>query len=536
MLYAAIEKVKWNPLGSGNIGAFAQIDTTNEPQFDEEGEEIANPAQALEDFRSQVFATGTLGALRYVVSGMRELPGRKSVILFSDGFRLYEEDSSGFQRTGTVLDFLKQLVEAANRASVVFYAIDPRGLQTTGMTAADNISNINAISSIMSSRSAQLKDTQDGLRFLADATGGFAVVNNNDIPGGVRRVLEDQSYYLVGYDPDSDTFDPVRRRFNKLEVKVLRKGVNVRYRSGFFNVADRDRPAENVASAADGDKRLFNALVSPFSVSGINLRLNALFGSDEKNQPFVRSLLHVDASDLKFTDEADGTKKAVFDVVAMSFGDNGQPVDRLWKTYTLSLTPERYKLLTKEGFVYHFVFPVKNAGAYQYRVAIRDHTGGKVGSASQFIDVPNVKKKKLVASSVLLENLSPAEWQAFSAGTGPRVQNDVMSDTALRRARLGSVLRYGFEIYNARLDAAKQPKLTTRIRVFRDGTMILDGQAKPVDVTGQANMQHIKVGGAIALGAQMTPGDYVLQIIITDEPPGKKPVVATQFVQFEVVE
>jgi VWFA-related protein len=538
MLYAAIEKVKWNPLGTGKIGAFAPVDPINEALLndsDETAEMMAEAMQNLEEFRGSVFATGTLGALRYIVTGMSELPGRKSVILFSDGFRLFEQDRQGFQSTGTVMGFMRQLVETANRASVVFYTIDPRGLVYTGATAADSITSPTSLNNLMSSRSAELKDTQDGPRFLAAATGGFAVVNNNDIPGGVRRVMEDQSYYLVGYDPDSDTFDPVRRRFNKLEVKVLRKGLNVRYRSGFFNVADRERPAENVAAAGDPNQWLFNALVSPFSVSGINLRLNALFGSDEKNLPFVRSLLHVDASDLKFTDEADGKKKAVFDVVAMSFGDNGQPVDRLWKTYTLNLTPERYKLMTKEGFVYHFVFPVKNAGAYQYRVAIRDHQGGKVGSASQFIDVPNVKKKKLTTSSILLENLSAAEWQAFSASTGPREQNDVMADTALRRARLGSVLRYGFEIYNARLDSAKQPKLTTRVRVFRDGKMILDGEAKPVDLVGQADMQHIKVGGAIALGAQMTPGDYVLQIVVTDQPAGKKPVITTQFVQFEVI-
>jgi hypothetical protein len=59
------------------------------------------------------------------------------------------------------------------------------------------------------------------------------------------------------------------------------------------------------AGAARNSSRL------AFAVSGIDLRLNALFGSDAKKGAFVRSLLHINAGDLKFTDEKDGSKKAV---------------------------------------------------------------------------------------------------------------------------------------------------------------------------------------------------------------------------------
>ena len=104
---------------------------------------------------------------------------------------------------------------------------------------------------------------------------------------------------------------------------MLRKGVNVRYRSGFFNVADRPRAPTTVAAGTTREQQISSALVSPFAITGITLRLNALFGSDDKNQPFVRSLLHVDASDLKFTEKADGTKEASFDVLAVSFATTG---------------------------------------------------------------------------------------------------------------------------------------------------------------------------------------------------------------------
>lgn len=544
VLYAAIEKVKWNAMGSGGISAFAPIDSspTALEQTENEEEPLTSEGESLDSFRNRVFATGTLGALRYIINGMNELPGRKSVILFSHGFRMMETDDEGTIRgRSIVFDFMKVLVDQANRSSVTFYTIDPRGLQYTGLTAADNTSGMSTqqIFAATTARSRELSDTQDGLKYLARETGGFAVVNNNDISGGVRRVIEDHSYYLVGYDPDTDTFDPVKRRFNNLEVKVLRPGVNVRYRSGFFNVATREvntAQPNAVAPTKTPVAQIVNALVSPFAVSGINLRLNALFGSDAKTGAYVRSVLHVDTADMKFTDESNGDKKMTFDVLAMSFGDNGQVIESLGKTYTLRLSLDGYKQMTDRGFIYHFMFPVKKPGAYQYRVALRDTNGGRIGSASQFIEVPNLKRKRLSLSSVVIENISVGDWNLMNAGKPTQVNRDPMRDTALRLVNLNSVLRYGFEIYNAKLDAAKLPKLNTRIRVFRDGKIILDGKQTPLDLKGQTDMTRIKTSGAISIGSQMLPGDYVLQIVVTDELADKKKQIATQFIQFEVVE
>ncbi len=110
-----------------------------------------------------------------------------------------------------------------------------------------------------------------------------------------------------------------------------------------------------------------------------------------------------------------------------------------------------------------------------------------------------------------------------------------MTDTALRRVKIGSVLRYGYEIYNAKLNASKQPAVETRIRVFRDGKLILDGKQTPLNLTGQTDMQHLKAAGAVAIGEKLTPGDYILQIIVTDPLAKTNQQIATQFVQFEVV-
>jgi VWFA-related protein len=430
-LYAAIERIRWNPAGTGNVGAFAPIQSsgaTGESSSSSSGDDDGTDADegggsgstetGFNNFRESVFAVGTLGALRFIIGGMQQLPGRKSVMLLSDGFKLFETEAGGATASSRVLDYLKRLVDLANRSSVVVYTLDPRGLQTTGIKAEDDVSGLSGdqIEEQLSSRRAQLFDTQEGLTYLARETGGFPIINNNDLSGGIRRILDDQSYYLVGYQPDESTFDAKNARFNRLQIKVNRKDVRVRYRSGFFGVSDEQakKPEQNLTP----QQQITNALTSPFATGSIALRLNALFGNDAKDGSFVRSLLHVNAKDLKFTDAANGVKKAVFDVVAVSYGDNGLVADQISRTYTLEVKPDRYKKILEEGFVYFFTFPVKKPGAYQLRVAVRDEQqAASLGSANQFIEVPNLKRQRLTVSGIVLENLTAEQWQKFQGAT-----------------------------------------------------------------------------------------------------------------------
>ncbi len=549
-LYAAIEKVRWNSLGAGGTGAFAPMEATllerskslgaevSDEQLEAEKDSLRNSNQ----FREDLFATGTLGAINYIVRGMRNLPGRKSIMLLSDGFQLFSETTGGFKESTRVLESLRQLIDLANRSSVIVYTMDARGLATTGMTAQDNTSGLSTeqVGEKLSERRDKLFDTQAGLVYLARETGGFPIINNNNLSGGIRKILDDQSYYLIGYQPDTETFDPKTRRFNRLEIKVKRKDTSVRYRSGFFGVSDEQiRKPDNLTA----QQQIMNALSSPFAAGGISLHLNALFGNDAKQGTFVRSLLHVDSKDLKFTDEANNVKKAVFDVLAVNFGDNGVPIDQISQTYTLTLKADQYQNFLKEGFVYQFTFPIKKPGAYQMRVAVRDHESEQVGSAGQFIEVPNLKKERLTLSGIVLENMTPAQFQKIQQAETPNAKadekilsTDPMSDTALRNFKRGTIIRYGFEVYNAKLTGAGQPQLQMQTRIFRDGKPFFEGKPKPLDLAGQTVFQAIKSTAAINLGAGMQPGEYILQVIVTDNLAKEKRKVATQLVQFEIVQ
>ncbi|MDQ3064310.1 MAG: VWA domain-containing protein [Acidobacteriota bacterium] len=549
-LYAAIENVKWNSLGRGGIGAFTPLEATpleqsqaagNTTVTQEDLEEERKQLQDFNDFREDVFSVGTLGAINFVVKGMNDLPGRKSIMLFSDGFAICSPENP--DRCARIIDSVRKLTDLSNRAAVSIYSFDARGLLTTGITAQDNTSGVSAerIQNLSSTRSGEILDKQEGLAYLASETGGRTFFNSNDINRGLEKALEDQrGYYLIGYQPDTDTFDAKTRRFNKLKIEVNRKDVNVRYRSGFFGVTDEQIKKPSNQTAA---QQIYTALNSPFAASGIALRLNTLFGNDKQQGSFVRSVLHVNAKDLKFVDEAGGNKKAVFDVLAISFGEGGAIIDQISKTYTINVRGDAYQKLVNEGFVYYFTFPVKKPGAYQYRVAIRDGASEKIGSANQFIEVPNLKKARLTISGIILENLTFAQWQKFNdsasrttaSGNSASSETNSMSDTALRRFKRETILRYGFEIYNAKLDASQKLNLTTQMRIFRDGKLIFEGKKAPLELLEQTDLQRAISAGALSLGTDMAAGDYVLQVIVTDNLAKEKRRTGTQFVQFEIV-
>jgi VWFA-related protein len=532
-LHAAIERVKFYLSGRSGIGAFAPIQP---PTPGERGAEIDAANEELDQFREDVFAVGTLGAVNYVVQGLRELPGRKSVLLISDGLRIYSRDDP--TRNYRTLQRLQRLIDEAGRASVVIYTMNATGLQTLGITAADDVSgrDMEQLHDALSRRRNAAFETQEGLDVLARETGGIAIKNSNDLSSGIRRVLEDQrGYYLIGYRPDQSTFDTRngRRKFHRLSLKIKRPGkFNVRMRQGFLGITDDERPKPRSLA-----QQLLNALVSPFGATGVHLRLTSLFGNDVRAGSFMRSLLHIDANDLTFTKEADGLYKTMIDVAAITFGDNGVPIEQLGKTYQMRISESEHKRILREGLVYYVTVPIKKPGAYQLRMSLRDSASERIGSASQFIDAPDIKKKRLALSGIIVRAKSPLQDGALASTAGEgREEGSAQASAAVRQFKPGMVIEYAFFTYNAKLDkASSQPQVITQIKLFRDGKEIFSGKEIPYDSSSQIDLQRLPTGGALQLGSNMELGDYVLQVIVTDLLADKKHRNATQWMDFQIV-
>src|SRR5262249_49569015 len=158
------------------------------------------------------------------------------------------------------------------------------------------------------------------------------------------------------------------RRFHRINVRVKGAGLHVRSRTGFLGVADE----EMAPGPSDPVQRMLVALSSPFASGALSLKLTSLFGHDLQKGSFMRSLLQINPKELTFQDAPDGSKKASFDVIAMTFGDNGRVIDQSGRTYNISIAPDKLKNALNKGLVYTINVPVKKPGAYQLRIAVRD--------------------------------------------------------------------------------------------------------------------------------------------------------------------
>ena len=168
-LWNATTRSAMDPIDGSMLGGQSEIDATLE----------------------RTFAINALNRIFDVINAVHELPGRKTIVLVSEGFAMFGPGDYH----SLIRDAMQRLVDRANRAGVVVYAVDPRGLVFTGLSAADNPNSMRAALDAMALRNAALRETQDGLRFVAGETGGFAVVNNNDLRAALGRVMADQSGY-----------------------------------------------------------------------------------------------------------------------------------------------------------------------------------------------------------------------------------------------------------------------------------------------------------------------------------------------------
>jgi VWFA-related protein len=560
LLYRAIEGVSWNPRGRGTIGSFAPImdDPLNRPvrttgdaegdggggrQMREDEKALAEDARQsemsaaeLRETREQAFTVGALGALGFLMRAMGGLPGRKSVLLFSEGFTIYDPNDPG--KNLRLREELRRLVDLANRNAVVVYPIDPRGVTVTAMTAEDATGGQSAqsVRGSMDLRRASYGDSQDPLHYMAQGTGGFFVRNRNDLGKGVQSVLDDQKgYYLIGFRPDESVFEPEKggRRFNELKVKVKRPGMQVRARSGFLGVTEEE--AKSVRSTPL--RQLVGALASPFAAGDVPVRLTSLFVGDAAHGLSVNSLMHIDMSNVRFTEEADGWQKAVIDLFAITFGEGGEMVDVVNRTETVHARAEALESVRSDGLVYTMRVPVKKPGAYQLRIAVRDVADEKLGSASQYVEVPDLKKNRLALSGVVIQAREfAAANPGIAAGQGEVNNLDPMGNPAVRRFRQGMEVSYYFNIYNARLDRSTGlPRLQMRMRLFRDGRQIYAGPPVAFDPGKQADMKNLQSGTRLGLDAGFVPGEYLLQVVVTDLLAPEKQSTATQWTDFEIV-
>ena len=477
----------------------------------------------------------TLASLRYILGAMGQLPGRKSMVLLSDSMPSDSKDDllgndgpeSSFGDDGkyaqtNYVQSLNRIAEKAIRSSVVIYSVDTQGLAYTGATAADYFPATIAgstsqlghqMEALLTTRRALLDMRRAGAELLSFETGGFQVRDSNDFQ--FSRIVEDQNgYYLIGYRPTEETFN---RSFHKIKAKVKGSGMTLRTRSGFYGVSEEDAASAQPSSAAG----INLALASPFVAQDFEVNLASFFTDDKTTGSVVRSFVYIPVNDLEF-ENVDGRRRGSVELHGVIFGENGVVVEQRSRSGNLSLSEGEYRYAVRNGIALRLDMPVKRPGSYQVRVVARDKASSKIGSAGQFVVVPDLNKKKIEVSGIVLGTAA-----RFS---GPDV-SQIIETPGMRRFELNSDLHFAFVVYNA----MSANSLVMEARLFRDGKKIYSGLPAPIVVGNQPDPNRLFVNGAVRLGQDLAVGNYYLQIVITDRSAKNKASEVVQWIDFEVI-
>jgi VWFA-related protein len=478
---------------------------------------------------------GTLGVIRYALSGLEKAPGRKTMFFMSDGLALRNRQN---RRLDTA-DVMRDLTEAANRAAVVIHTFDLRAGDIPGFVEAkDEVlaeADFNVTEPISDRRRQDATRARDGLETLAYETGGEFHRGTDRPDATMAKVLRQGSeYYLLAFEPDEGTFK--NKKFNRIEVKVNRPELKVAYRSGFIGVPDA--PAQQVKRKS-GDSELYEAIAAPLPRPGLNLALSASFGNSAAAGNYVRAFFHLDGRELVFTEESKGQRKAVFDVVAVTMDEKNVVIDEFTRTHTLKFDAATADRINRDGLIYTTDIPIKKSGNYNFRVAVRDANSKLIGTAAQVVQIPDLKRSDIFLSGL---TVSAADQTGKFETVGPTTVETAItlptssSVPAIRRFQRGSVIAYAYSIYNSRKDPATgKPKLAVTVNLYKDGELVVEGAPNVVQMDAQSDWSRAADYGYMRLNAQAAPGEYALQVIVRDLLGGKNSVTS-QWVDLEIID
>jgi hypothetical protein len=266
----------------------------------------------------------------------------------------------------------------------------------------------------------------------------------------------------------------------------------------------------------------------------------------------MRSTLYVDVSGFAFKPDAEGWQTASMEVLAMTFSETGQEIEKMARAETLQAKGATYQRLLRSGLVYSFDIPVKKPGSYQLRIAVRDPATDRIGTATQLIEIPDLSKGRLALSGIYARGADaskPAGADAASADSvgllsaPPKIgggdnaldETGAQPNAAARRLRQGMALDYSYVIFNARRGSDNQPRLKIQLRLFRDGQQVWIKDAPQPDASKQTDATRLVATGRLEITPEMQPGEYVLQVVVTDTISGNQTSTASQWIDFEVV-
>jgi VWFA-related protein len=490
----------------------------------------SNANAAFNEMQRYDNARNSMRTLKNLSDFMAGVRGRrKAVVFFSEGINYNVTDPFNNPHATDVQREIRELVAAATRANVNVYTVDPRGV-TSGLEDAIEIASLPTDNSIgTSDLMNELRLEQDSLRVVADETGGFAVLNQNDFRTAFSRILEDNSsYYVLGYYPTNDKRDG---RFRNVQVKVLKPGLKVRARRGYAAPvpAKKESPSKT-SPEGKTTPALRDALESPIAISGLTISAFAAPFKGAGANDAIAMAIEVDGSGLKFTKRPDGLFANNLEISLFAAGTDGKIKDGARDVISLTLKQQTYDLVRQSGFRVTRRIQVP-PGKYQLRVGARESGDGKIGTVIYDLDAPDFTKGNLTMSGIALASASGSRIPTMSP-PGVNEFKDVLPapPSASREFPRQDTLAVFAEVYD---NVGKTPH---RVEITAS---VLADEGKVVHTTSDTRKSEELQGATGGYGytttiplAKLAPGRYVLRLTATSLLGKPEPV--TREIEFRV--
>ncbi len=352
--------------------------------------------------------------------------------------------------------------------------------------------------------------TNQGVLYaLAAGTGGFPIYNTNDLLGGLAKIADEQNeYYLLGYSPSDD----LDGSCHTLRVKLDRRGMSVRSRTGYCNAKTKDfLKGKPIAKTLEADAT--SAAASPTGGS-----LEAPFIYTSPNQARVDVAMEIPSSTVTFSKEK-GKHHAVIDVLGIALRPDGSVGARFSDEVVLDLEKDEWKRFTENPMRYDNQFEIAS-GKYRLTVVLSagDQSFGKY-EAPLAID-PYDGKTFTLSAIALSDQVQPA------AGLGGALEADLLSDrmplliknmevvpsASNRFKRTDSVALYA-QLYDPGLATATPPALRVSYVIVdrKTGKAIVGGKDIDPSIFMEKGSPVLPVGIKVPVD-QLQPGPYRIEI------------------------
>jgi VWFA-related protein len=449
-------------------------------------------------------------SLRWLVEALAVLPGRKSLIYFSDSLPL-----TGAHGGEGLRARFHELIRLANRANVTIYSIDAVGLRVHSQQLANGLALSRAGARALESEGGGgvgnanemllAGTTSQVFNRLSRETGGFAIENTNDLAGGFRRIDADRRFhYLLTYTPRNQDFNG---EFRRIEVKVGRPDVSVRARSGYLAVR-----SPGVIPTLRHEAGALAALEAGTRADAVPItsRVLRIPEADEPGQLAV--LVRVPADGVTFQqDRATSEYRTDFTILARIRDEHGHVVRKGSQAYRLTGSLEN-RADAERGDVLFFRQPVLPPGRYTVEVAVFDTLAEKAGIGTLQLEIPDGAPGAIDAGDLVIVRRAEAVPPGERDEANPLLLNGEVLLYPNVGEPLPAAVPQTLTLFVVARPAEGRPGLQAALTVARDRKALVTA---PVEVASPGSDGFVRQVVQLPLPA-LAPGEYAVTLKLGD--------------------